>query len=67
MSPEPSSKPESSTSLLQDRFAEVAGVYYRGLCDYLYYLGVPYYKYRIMGPKTLIVKAPVVSRLRIKP
>ena len=28
-------------------------VYYRGLNNYRYYFGVPYYTYSLMGPKTL--------------
>ena len=29
------------------------GAYYRGLNNYHYYFGVPYYNYNIKGPKTL--------------
>ena len=37
----------------KDLFQPLFRGYYRGLTNCLYYLGVPYYNYSIMGPKTL--------------
>ena len=42
------------------------GVCYRGLNNYLYSFGVPYYIYSIMGPKTLHKKVPILSHLECK-
>ena len=42
---------ERVKSLLGD--SSISRVEYRGLNSYLYYFGVPYYNYSLMGPNTL--------------
>ena len=48
------------------RKAEVSGTKYRGLDNYLYYVGAPFYNYSMMGPETPIptIKAPTVTHAR---
>ena len=53
-------QPKSEFCSLNPESFLICTITYRGLNNYLYYFGVPYYNYSIAGPKPYFILTPIL-------